>query len=40
MSNDLYKHHATDPGKEMTNTKIREIKMIFSGNPSVWEKPS
>lgn len=40
MSNDLYKHHATDPGKEMTNTKIREIKIIFSGNPSVWEKPS
>lgn len=29
MSNDLYKHYATDPRKETTNTKIREIKMIF-----------
>lgn len=29
MSNDLYKHHATDPIKETTNTKIGEIKIVF-----------
>ena len=28
MSNDLYKHHATDPRKETTNTKIGEIKIV------------